>query len=426
MSNKKIEYELAGFQDHFVNSDDEAVAIVAGKGTGKTLSGGLFVMSQIIEQPNSQGLVMLNTLQQTRDIYVQEIERMLKELKWPYTFNQQTMILKVFDTIIHLRSAEITAIEKIESIQYHWGWADEASYYAPKALETFVSRIRKGNAKKRITSMPDEPDAFLYSFLEKYPFTMFEMGLADNPDKEFRDRYEKMLRATYEGPQLERFLSGKRVSLSGVGLFAVEGHMRLAEMSIDPDVPLYLSWDFNVEYRAVSAWQFNGKREDGMDKWACVDSWQMKGATVYEDANELCRRLQFVKGNVYLLGDASGQNRTAQTTDSMWKTVKEVFISHFGNDRIRYLVPASNPPVKDTIQCTNWALRSDLVRFADKERNVYMSMQSARADKYGEIDKANDYKPSGIKSHETDTARYALWHFYSKLYPGNRGGVWAI
>jgi predicted GNAT family acetyltransferase len=132
-----------------------------------------------------------------------------------------------------------------------------------------------------------------------------------------------------------------------------------------------------------------------------------------------------VKGNVYLLGDASGQNRTAQTTDSMWKTVKEVFISHFGG-RIRYLVPASNPSVKDTIQCVNWALRSNLVRFAEKERNVYMSMQSARADKYGEIDKANDYKPTGIKSHETDTARYALWHFYSKHYPGNRGGVWAV
>ena len=422
---KTVEYELAPFQDYFVNSDDETVAIVAGKGSGKTLAGGLFVMTQIIEQPGSQGLVMLNTLQQTRDIYVQEIERMLKELDWKYSFNQQTMILKVFDCIIHLRSAEITAIEKIESVQYHWGWADEASFYDPKALETFVSRIRKGNAKKRITSMPDEPDAFLYSFLENYPFKLFEMGLADNPDKEFRERYEKMLRATYEGAQLERFLSGKRVSLSGVGLFAVTGDLRLANMAIDPDIDLYLSWDFNVEYRAVSAWQSIGKREDGMDMWGCVDSWQLKNSTVYEDSIDLCKRLQFVKGNVYLLGDASGANRTAQTTDSMWKTVKEVFISHFGS-RIRYLVPASNPPVKDTIQCVNWALRSNLVRFAEKERNVYMSMQSARADKYGEIDKANDYKPTGIKSHETDTARYALWHFYSKHYPGNRGGVWAV
>ena len=86
---------------------------------------------------------MLNTLQQTRDIYVQEIERMLKELEWKYSFNAQTMILKVFDCIIHLRSAEVTAIDKIESVQYHWGWADEASFYDPKSLTTFVSQHRK-------------------------------------------------------------------------------------------------------------------------------------------------------------------------------------------------------------------------------------------------------------------------------------------
>jgi phage terminase large subunit-like protein len=154
-----VEFTLADFQDDFVHGDAEAIAIIAGKGAGKTFSGALFVLNQIIEQPGSQGLVMLNTLQQTRDIYVQEIESKLKELNWQYSFNQQTMILKVFDCVIHLRSAEITAIEKIESVAYSWGWADEASFYEPKALETFVSRIRKGKALKRITSMPDEPDA---------------------------------------------------------------------------------------------------------------------------------------------------------------------------------------------------------------------------------------------------------------------------
>lgn len=422
---KSVEYELAYFQDPFVNGDEEAVAIIGGKGSGKSFAGSLFALTQIIEQPGSQGLIMLNTLQQTRDIYVQEVEAKLKLLGWPYSFNQQTMILKVFDSIIHLRSAEITAIEKIESVAYSWGWADEASFYEPKALETFVSRIRKGKAKKRITSMPDEPDAFMYSFLEAYPFKMYEVGIKDNPDPEFRERYERMLRATYSGPQLERFLSGKRVSLAGVGLFAVEGNMREPQLRIDPDADLHLSWDFNVEYRAVSAWQSIGKKPDGMDMWACVASWQMKKATVYEDAVQLASDLRNCTKMIYLHGDASGQNRTAQTTDSMWKTVKEVFISAFP-DRVRFLVPPSNPSVKDTIQCANWAFRTDLVRFAESERNVYMSLSSAMADKYGEIDKSNDYKPTGTKSHETDTARYFLWYAYKDVYPGNRGGFWIL
>jgi hypothetical protein len=110
-------------------------------------------------------------------------------------------------------------------------------------------------------------------------------------------------------------------------------------------------------------------------------------------------------------------------TDSMWKTVKEVFYANFEN--VRYIVPKSNPSVKDTIQCLNWAIRSGLVQFAYDERNVYMSLQGAKADKYGEIDKAKDYDgTSSAKSHEADTARYASWHFFSKLYPGKRGGLW--
>jgi hypothetical protein len=420
-----VEFTLADFQDDFVHGDAEAIAIIAGKGAGKTFSGALFVLNQIIEQPGSQGLVMLNTLQQTRDIYVQEIESKLKELNWQYSFNQQTMILKVFDCVIHLRSAEITAIEKIESVAYSWGWADEASFYEPKALETFVSRIRKGKALKRITSMPDEPDAFMYSFLEAYPFKLYELGLKDNPDREFADRYEKMLKATYAGAQLERFLSGKRVSLSGLGLFAVEPEMRKQGLSINADDDLLLSWDFNVEYRAVSAWQRIGHKEDGTLKVACVQSWQMKGSTVYEDAIDLSSMLRNHRGMIYLHGDASGQSRTAATTDSMWKTVKEVFYKTFG-ERIRFVVPASNPSVKDTIQCANWAFRNGLVDFNDAERNVYMSLQAARSDKYGEVDKSGDYKPTGIKSHECDTARYAIWHYYSQLYPGNRGGYFIV
>lgn len=423
--NRTVEYTLADFQDDFVHGEHEAIAIVAGKGTGKTITGAMFVLTQIVEQPGSQGLVMLNTLQQTRDIFVQEVESRLKELNWPYTFNQQTMVLKVFDTIIHLRSAEMSAIEKIESVAYSWGWADEASFYEPKALETFVSRIRKGKALKRITSMPDEPDAFMYGFLESYPFKMYELGLQDNPDREFADRYEKMLRATYSGAQLERFLSGKRVSLSGLGLFAVEGHMRKQGLGINTNDDLILSWDFNVEYRAVSAWQSNGYREDGLERLACVQSWQLKGSTVYEDAIALCAKLSHHKGMIYLHGDASGQSRTAATTDSMWKTVKEIFYKQFG-ERMRFVVPPANPSVKDTIQCVNWALRQGLIEFNESERNVYMSLQAARSDKYGEVDKSGDYKPTGIKSHECDTARYAIWHKYSKVYPGNRGGYYIV
>lgn len=415
----EVEYILAPFQDDFVNSDLENIAIVAGKGTGKTFAGACFVMAQIAEQPNAQGLIMLNTLQQTRDIFVQDVERMLKQLEWPYHFNQQTMVLRVFDSIIHLRSAEITAIEKIESVQYEWGWADEASFYEPKALQTFYSRIRKGKRKRRITSMPSEPDAYLYQFLENADFKLYELGLKDNPDKEFAEQYEKTLRATYSGAQLQRFLSGERVSLEGTGIFATDSSQLREDIVMNLDDDLMLSWDFNVEYRAVSAWQIIGKHESGNNIVACVKSWQMRQATVYDDAIILANELKDIRGRLFLNGDASGESRTAAVSMSMWQTVKRVFIDIVGYDKLRFVVPPSNPNVKDTILCMNWALRSGLVYFNKAERNVYASLAASRADRYGEIDKTGDYRQSGgVRSHETDTARYAVWYYFNKYYPG--------
>jgi hypothetical protein len=197
-------------------------------------------------------------------------------------------------------------------------------------------------------------------------------------------------------------------------------------VGINPSDELMLSWDFNVEYRAVSAWQVVGRHPEGYPIVACVQSWRMKGATVYEDAVELSESLKRTHRNRILLnGDASGKNRTAQATDSMWKTVKEIFEKTFGN--VTYIVPNSNPPVKDTIQCLNWALRLGLIQFNENERNVYNSLQAIKADKYGEIDKSIDYREgTSARTHDGDTARYAVWHYFKYDYPGATGGVFIV
>ena len=420
--------ELPKYQDHFINGADRIVAIIAAKGLGKTWSGARFIANMVARQPKSQGIVMMNSRQQAEDIFVQNIQPLLEELNWRYEFNGQKLNLRVFGSVIHIRSADPEAVKKIESIEYSWGWADEASYFPFETLKTFVSRIRKGQALVRVTSMPDEPDAPIYSFLEKLiemeGGRMYELGLNDNPDKEFRERYERFLRSIYDGAQLQRFLEGKRVSLEGTGLFCVESQMR-GDYPYKAEDELLISWDFNVEYRAVSAWQQIGFTPDGLPKIACVLSWKLKGATVYEDAEWLGEWLKGHKNLILVHGDASGESRTAQATDSMWKTIRDTFDRKKLN--YHYIVPRSNPLVKDTIQCFNWALREGLVFFDEGEKDVYMSLQALKADKYGEIDKSVDYKAdSHVRSHPADTARYAGFHYFEHLYPGNQGGFFVV
>lgn len=415
-----VEYTLADYQDDFINSSNRKIAIVGAKGSSKSFCGARFILVQVATQPGTQGIVMFNTLQQARDVYFQDMEPLLKDLQWPYSFNAQTMVLKVFDNLIHYRSAEPDAVRKIESIEYCFGWADEASYYNPESLKTFVSRIRKGKAMVRITSMPDEPDAFIYSFLEKGDYKMYEISLRNNPDREFASRYEEFLKTIYSDQELKRWLEGDRVSLTGMSLFSLDQSMKIG-INTDPEQDVLLCWDFNNEYRAVSVWQQIGVSETGNQIIACTDSFQMREANVYEDAVMIAEKYKNHKGRIFLHGDASGSARTAAATQPMWHSVRKAFIDAVGHDNVRYVVPSKNPNVKDTILCANWALRNGLVKFASHEKSVFSSMMACRSDRYGEIDKSADYRGGdGSRTHEADTARYAIWHYFRNAFPGRQ------
>ena len=426
VNSDEIVYKLPRFQSTFIDDEEPVVAIVAAKGSGKTFIGARFALKCIAEMPREQGLIMFNTLQQCRDVFRQEFKPVLEDLGWDYHFNEQQMVLKVFgDTIVHFRSAEPDAVKKIESIVYGWGWADEASYYPIDSLKTFTSRIRKGKALIRITSMPDEPDAFFYTFIEtlveQLGGELFEMSLADNPDRVFADRYEKYLRSMYFGAELERFLSGKRVSLSGEGAFIVN-HNALEPVLYNKNDDIYLVWDFNAEFRAVSCWKMLGKHPDSKHPIiGCYASFKMSEDTVNDDAEWLCEHLKGHKGYIYLHGDASGDNRSAQTTESMWVTVRRIFRKYF-SEKVRYIVPSRNPNVKDTIHCANWAFSNGLVLFDPSEKFTYASMSQVKLDKFGDLDKSIDYQnKTQTRTHHADTGRYMLYHVYRLLYRGGKG-----
>jgi hypothetical protein len=124
------------------------------------------------------------------------------------------------------------------------------------------------------------------------------------------------------------------------------------------------------------------------------------------------------KGQIILHGDASGDNQSAQTSESMWIQVKRVYQKKF-ESRLRYIVPRSNPNVKDTIQLVNFALVQNRVSFAKEALIAFRSLTACKLNKFGEIDKSNDYSNAEIKSHEVDTIRYALWH-YIEDFSGKR------
>jgi len=423
-----IELELSPPQIDIFDTDLLSVAMIGGKGSGKTWAGTLFVCQMIAQFPNSRGVLIWNTYKQSVDIWNQDIKPRLEELKWAFTFNEQKMVLRCNGCEIHLRSADLAVMrQSVESIQYHWGWGDEVSFWDVESFRIFYTRIRltEWNGNKnydpriRVTSMPDAPDHWMYDVLQNSGFKIHEVPLSSNPNKTFVTKYTKILESIYDADTLKRYKNGDRISLDGTGVFYTRSEHRKAVTYTDTD-DLMICWDFNNEYRAVTFWQLVGRDDKARPILGCVRSLQMKGETVHRDAELLVEMVKDHKGRLLLHGDASGENKTAAATDSMWKAVRDVFYEAFPK-QLRFVVPSHNPPVKDTIECVNWALMSDLLIFDDTNAtNAFRSLTACKFDKYGEIDKAMDNKPSGARTHEADTVRYAVWYHFQKLYPAGK------
>lgn len=417
---EEVRNELAPFQFDFIDIDEpRTVTIIGSKGPGKTYVGARFVANCVESLPGSKGIFACPTNRQTEDIWEQDIKSLLDALNWQYTHNKNEGIVRFWNgTILHLRSAESPG--RIESLQYHWGWQDEVSLAKKDFAKTINSRIRAmdGTGHKRFTSMPDDPDHFIYSWLEDISDEFHEPSLYDNPNKTFVENYERELKSIYHGNELDRYLHGKRVSLKGIGLFAAEESHK-QNYNYHPENDLTLVWDFNVMYRAVTSWHEVGLSEDYIPKYNSIESFQLKNSTTEADADALCSYFEDHKADIILHGDASGDNKSAQTSDSMWRQIKGVFEDRFPR-QIRYVVPDSNPNVKDTIQVTNWALMKGLISFSEAANVAYRYLVAAKADKYGELDKSNDYNPEGPKTHEVDTIRYLAWHVYNEHFPGTK------
>lgn len=392
------------------------VSVIGAKGSGKsTTNFEVFFRLILASEMHNKKLRILLTCG-TRG----QVVKLLKEKLWddiekfiPLKASNFSNLEFEFakGTVLHLHSVE--TFKKAEGIGYHVWFADEFQDHSKEAADTFFSRTRlrigENEPLLRIVGMPDDPEHFQYKWLEDKKFILHEITLEQNPDKDFSKRYEAQLRETYFGAELDRFLYGKRVSLNGLGLFAVNQSHR-KNVDYNPEKPIMFCWDFNNEYRAVTVWQWEKMQ------YNCIYSLQMKEVTVQEDAIKICEQFANHQREVYLHGDASGNNKSAQTSESMWINVKKEFVSKFGA-KVRYIVPASNPNVKDTIQCVNFALSQNRVYFSDSAVNAYRALVSAKADKFGEIDKSKDYTDATVKSHEVDTVRYAIWHLVED-FPG--------
>ena len=222
-------------------------------------------------------------------------------------------------------------------------------------------------------------------------------------------------------------------------------------MSYDPKLPLLWSLDFNTNpLCSVLAQMENGKVRileelilPDSNTWAACEEflartrkWTAARETLAEplpeaaggDYDTLPAQLEPPLLNVYVYGDATGEQRRTSASRTDWQIIKKFFGQYPDRYRASFRVPSSNPPVKDRINCVNALLRNHAgqcrlsIDPGCKQLIKDFEQVSWKADPHGnplaDLDKSDP-----MRTHVSDAAGYLIEReFPMRSIKGERGG----
>lgn len=147
------------------------------------------------------------------------------------------------------------------------------------------------------------------------------------------------------------------LTFEGLAYYKWDPTKHLRSLEIDPNLPLILCFDFNVEPGICAAVQ--EQVHDGVTMTCVVSEVHIPRNS---NTPSVCAKVIENWGHhpheVHIYGDPSGGSRqTSQTNGADWDLIRQMLKPAFG-DRMRWRVARSYPPVRDRLNCVNSRLCS--------------------------------------------------------------------
>lgn len=133
------------------------------------------------------------------------------------------------------------------------------------------------------------------------------------------------------------------------------------------DLPLHLTWDFNVDPMSCILAHKTDK------KIFYFDEVILENSTTQQTIDEVIRRYPKHKSDIIINGDASGDNRSTQSEYSNYIIIRNALKKHYPHTKIKFDIPARNPAIMDRILAFNQMVYND-----NGERNLFVSPKCER------------------------------------------------
>lgn len=243
-------------------------------------------------------------------------------------------------------------------------------------------------------------DPFQKGTLEK-PYYYLPALMTDNPylPEEYKESLKSLDSITYQ-----RYVLGNwdivDVEKPFAYGFAPQRHIGKLNKPVKT-LPVYLSFDFNVDPITCIVSQHNGR------DWIKIHKeYRLSNSNIYE----LCKAIKQDHPDhyFYVTGDASGNSRSAMVRDNL--TYYKIIQSELDLEPNQMNVPSVNPLISNNRVLVNSLLEKFPSFIIDQEcKYLIQDLQYCEVNRYGDIDKTKDKHAT----HLLDCFRYYIntYHF---------------
>lgn len=372
-----INCNLLSAQQEFMNIPHNHTLDVAiyqgGYGSGKTWCGSLLGILLSQKYPGSRGLVGAKEYELVKKTtlvsYMEHLENFGFRAGKDYTYNKVDKIIR-FANSSEILFTGLDDPEKFKSLNLHWAEIEEASQISDSSFKQLLGRLRN-------TYRGDNWHDFRYRLFghtnpqpdKGWIYQRFVENKADN--------YRLIISATTNNIYLpEHFVASMKDSfdeeyfrinvLGEFGNYASGLVVKnftdenIKELHYCPDLPLHLTWDFNVDpMSCILAHKDN-------NKVFFFDEFVLENTSTQCTIQAIIDKYPNHKAEIIINGDASGDNRSTQSEYSNYVIIKKALIAH-GYKNIKIKLRPFNPPIKNRIAAFN-----AMVCNANGERRLFV------------------------------------------------------
>jgi PBSX family phage terminase large subunit len=302
---------------------------------------------------------------------------------------------------------------------------DDKDKAAIEELVQRVGRLRHVPEKVFVAATnPDEPDHWVFSYFIATTSPNRKVIYSITTDNPFLDSlYHQTLLRDLDPRMALRMIHGRWISIAKEGVYHQydrDLHEPPAAYSVDPSLPIVVSFDFNIGVGKPLSCTFSQFKGGVKHFFAEVVIEGARTQNALEDAWN--RGLFDLPTQYYIRGDASGTHKDTRNNLNDYMVIDEWLKNQVRKDgsRIMWLrqVPVQNPPVRARHNVVNAWLRNDL---GQVRIQVYPGCKVLREGmKLVKLKKGAEYVEDDSKffQHVTTAAAYDIYYEHAA---GTRG-----